>query len=738
MPHASRRRRVLAMVGTAVLALGLIPFSPRVAEAQITVNDEAGLRNAIAANQTPIALGSSIVLTCEGDPDDAALVVNDNLNLQSPTGSKYTLSLGAGCNDRLIEVTGGATLTIERLHLTGGRAPAGATGTAGVDETPNGGDGQPGGNGGAIISTGPITLNDTTFSNNWAGSGGNGGVGFSPTEPGANGGNGGNGGAGGEGGAVYTTGSLTITNSTFESNRAGSGGVGGAGGNGATGAAAEAGDPVEPATAGGNGGNAGNGGRGGDGGAVKAGTLTIIRSTLNANTAGTGGNGGTGGTGGIGGAGDVGEGLDGALGGNGGNGGNAGAGGDGGAGVSTGVVTISTSTIHANTAGASGVVGSGGAAGTAGANAPDPGEEGPAPGAAGTAGAVGNGGAVAGTGALTVTSSTVTANTAGTGARRSLSSGSAINLNHSVVVGSGSGVDCGAGAAIISSSSVAGDSSCTGATERTEPSLGLGALTDNGGPTRTRMPAQTSPLVDAGASNCPETTDQRGEARPVGNCDIGSVERPGVVKASVEGIASDSEPTVGDIVTVTFTVTFSDDTTGKVTAEQFQPTITGCTSSPTRSSTPTPPWSAGAKPAWSCEVTSPTAQTITVAFNGDMPTGGGVSTALAASVSVNFSEEEEEEETTATSTSTTLPPVDSGVGGVGSGDGGVLPRTGLSIFFSLLGGAALLGGGSSLTRYAKVRAMRSPRWGLKYGVAYPAGTTKALRHEADPNTQTEA
>jgi hypothetical protein len=60
----------------------------------------------------------------------------------------------------------------------------------------------------------------------------------------------------------------------------------------------------------------------------------------------------------------------------------------------------------------------------------------------------------------------------------------------------------------------------------------LGALADNGGLTPTRLPATTSPLVDAiPAASCQDdgaagiTTDQRGLPRPgFTNCDIGAVE----------------------------------------------------------------------------------------------------------------------------------------------------------------------------------------------------------------------
>ncbi|MGK7295305.1 MAG: choice-of-anchor Q domain-containing protein [Candidatus Wenzhouxiangella sp. M2_3B_020] len=63
----------------------------------------------------------------------------------------------------------------------------------------------------------------------------------------------------------------------------------------------------------------------------------------------------------------------------------------------------------------------------------------------------------------------------------------------------------------------------------------LGSLADNGGPTRTHLPAPGSPLLDAippGSGGCGTsvTADQRGEPRPAGTgCDIGAVERGGSV-----------------------------------------------------------------------------------------------------------------------------------------------------------------------------------------------------------------
>ena len=75
------------------------------------------------------------------------------------------------------------------------------------------------------------------------------------------------------------------------------------------------------------------------------------------------------------------------------------------------------------------------------------------------------------------------------------------------------------------------DGTC-GFTDATDTSAGadpqLGVLADNGGPTQTRLPSASSPLIDAIPSADCDTTylaDQRGTTRPEGSaCDIGSVE----------------------------------------------------------------------------------------------------------------------------------------------------------------------------------------------------------------------
>jgi len=71
------------------------------------------------------------------------------------------------------------------------------------------------------------------------------------------------------------------------------------------------------------------------------------------------------------------------------------------------------------------------------------------------------------------------------------------------------------------------DATITGAHNVTGSDPQLGALADNGGPTKTQLPADTSPAIDAGdpAFTPPPATDQRGLPRVVVALDMGSVER---------------------------------------------------------------------------------------------------------------------------------------------------------------------------------------------------------------------
>lgn len=69
----------------------------------------------------------------------------------------------------------------------------------------------------------------------------------------------------------------------------------------------------------------------------------------------------------------------------------------------------------------------------------------------------------------------------------------------------------------------------------------LGPLADNGGPTATMLPAQTSPLVDAGAS-FGLATDQRGLPRPVDDPRIANSIAPGADGADIGAVELPAQP----------------------------------------------------------------------------------------------------------------------------------------------------------------------------------------------------
>lgn len=105
----------------------------------------------------------------------------------------------------------------------------------------------------------------------------------------------------------------------------------------------------------------------------------------------------------------------------------------------------------------------------------------------------------------------------------------------------------------------ADDASCNFTDATDTPSGGdpqLEALADNGGPTQTRLPAATSPLVDAiPEQDCDPAsgTDQRGVERPQGSgCDIGAVEVEAVnappVAQDVSVLASQARPATVQLI----------------------------------------------------------------------------------------------------------------------------------------------------------------------------------------------
>lgn len=703
MSSASRPRRALAGLAAALVALPLLTAAPVSAQGA-TVGDAAALIAAVAAEEAEIVLSGDITLSCD-EGAASALEVGHALTLRSDGNGPHTLSVsGNGCRNRIIEVSGGHSLVIEDLVLTGGRAPHGA------DGTPESIDGQPGGSGGAVLSDGAVTVTRSTFSGNHAGDGGAGHDGADGEELGDAGEDGGIGGEGGRGGAIHASGTIVATESSFSGNLAGNGGTGGDGGNGSDGAAAATGG------SGGAGGDGGHGGDAGHGGAVSSdGEVEVRRSTLDGNQAGSGGNAGAAGDGGQGGAGE--EGGNNGSGGAGGDGGDGGDGGQGGA-VRAQSATISASTLHANSVGTTGAGGAEGAGGGPGAGDGDSGGVG-ATGAAGTTGSAGSGGAVATSDSIDAISSTITDNTAG-----SLQAGNDLDLTHTVV--SGDGADCAAGGSVSASNSADGDGRCNGASTLNDTELALGPLATNGGPTRTRLPDPASELVNGGDTGCPSDRDQRGVRRPQqGACDIGAVEVRGSFEGIVTGEVDDDTVGVGQSTNVTFQLTVAADATGAVDADEIQPVIDGCAETPARLGGSL--LTAGSTISWICPVTSDVAGALAVNFSATAPDGEDGITNLNAVAQVTFTQGTT---TTDGNDTTTTAPVTGGVGDDQTDAGnGALPRTGLSVLIALAAGAALLFGGGGLSRFSKTRVGRS-RWGLPYGEVRPI---ESPDHTSDPN-----
>ena len=243
-----------------------------------------------------------------GDLDIAGTV--RNLTIAGVAEGVTTID-AAGLGDRVMDVAGGASVSIGDLTISGGRAPAGAPGGAGTA-------GGKGDSGGAIRNVGSLGLTRVVIADNQAGAGGG--------HPDPLNGPAGPGGPGGDGGGIYNGGTLTLTDSEVIYDGAGSGAPGA--------------------------GTGYDGGAGGAGGGIyNAGALTLTRSTVGADSAGDGGDGSAGGPGGNGNTGGWGGGVfsaafsslsatdstlssnlagDGGVGGNTGGPGNGGNGGDGG------------------------------------------------------------------------------------------------------------------------------------------------------------------------------------------------------------------------------------------------------------------------------------------------------------------------------------------------------------------------------------------------------------------------
>jgi uncharacterized repeat protein (TIGR01451 family) len=185
-----------------------------------------------------------------------------------------------------------------------------------------------------------------------------------------------------------------------------------------------------------------------------------------------------------------------------------------GAGIGTyGNLTITNTTITGNTTDSSAAVNMGGGVGAG----IDPTNTGPS--------------------TVTITNSTIAGNGV-TGLPASMGGGLAIpsasasvalNVTNTIIQANtvnGTEGDCSGLVAPTSANNLTGDASCLFAdagSVQGDPQLA--ALGNNGGPTNTMLPAEGSPVIDAGTNTACPATDQRGVTRPQRTaCDIGAVE----------------------------------------------------------------------------------------------------------------------------------------------------------------------------------------------------------------------
>ncbi len=505
----------------------------------------------------------------------------------------------------------------------------GKGGNAGIDHpggvAGNGGSGGSGTGGAIFVAGGSLTLDLSLFSKNVAnggagGAGGQGGLGGSafassisigsiiggtgfshtaggvgtptlPPGPGGTGGTGGTGSSGsdGKGGAIYiATGSLTLIDSTLDSNQAlgGKGGVGGTGGHGAIGSYGGLTNSFSGSkfgafkgVTGGRGGDGGNAGDGSGGGLfVAGGSVSVVGSTFSKDQA-SGGNGGAGGSGGSGGF-LTGGGLSGfsGTGGSssnlppavtGGVGGAGGAGGTGQAGgfyIGGGSLTFLNSTIAANSA-AFGNPGAGGAGGAA-LNTKGDGKAG----SSGSSGSSSAGAGSIGGGTVNLDNSTLALNVlTGQGLVAGVvCSGGSVSAVGSIFASNGTTDFSGSIHATNSLFSVApGAGMLSGTNNLTNVNAELDpkGLQNNGGPTETiALLTQNTPSPALSLGSNPEGlfTDQRGFAPRTGpsGTDGGSIQHDATADTTAP-TASLSAPdvtsaTASSLNPYTFTITYQD------------------------------------------------------------------------------------------------------------------------------------------------------------------------------------
>jgi hypothetical protein len=415
-------------------------------------------------------------------------LVGDN----SPNGTVGSPDAGAASGVVGAGILMHGTLTLTLVNVVGNSGIGGNGGHGATSAAGIGGKGGDGGSAGAsgIQASGNLTLDRVTIAGNFA-QGGDGGDGASAT--GSNAGGAGGKGAGGSG-AIQSglTTVLVVRDSTISGNTAfaGSGGDGGNGGPSA-----------------GTGGAGGRSVRGAGGGIFSNASATIVNSTIVANElhGGAAGDGGDGGIFGTGGAGGIAEGGD-----------------------SGGIALFNGASGHFASLT---IVGNGafaGAAGTPGAGVPA--------GAAGIAYPANAGNLDVYSAALEIRDSVIAGG---------IASPSAENCS---VNGGGGGVT--SHGFNVDSLSQCIAAPAPGDRDGLDPELG--ALQDNGGPTKTMAPLAGSPLIDGGPAICAGlgpialATDQRGATRGT-PCDPGAYEA--VAPTAVAAPSISGMPVTGETLT---------------------------------------------------------------------------------------------------------------------------------------------------------------------------------------------
>ena len=193
-------------------------------------------------------------------------------------------------------------------------------------------------------------------------------------------------------------------------------------------------------------------------------------------------------------------------------------------------------------------------------------------------------------GTTTITNSTVAGNTDASGGANL--AGEATTLKSTIVANPlGGGANC---SETVTSQgfNLESTDTCglTQTTDLTDANPQIGALADNGGPTRTLLPPASSPAIDSGLAG-PGNKDQRGETRTIDlpsvanaaggdGTDIGAVELrptlPQVTNTNDSGAGSLREAiTAANAMAGLDAITFAPSLTGTVNLQSALPTLTG-------------------------------------------------------------------------------------------------------------------------------------------------------------------